>query len=718
MLFRKYKYVPQIDRRDCGVAALSMVIKSFGSNYSLAKLRELTKTEKEGTSALGIVKAAQKLNFETQAIRGDMELFNLKEVNYPFIAHIIQNNRNLHYVVVYKAKKKYLIVANPDPKVKIKRILKKEFEKEWTGVAIFITPTPSYTPVKDKKNGLMSFIPVIIKNKKLIINIIISALIITLISIAGSYYLQGMIDNYIPNHMLGTLTIVSIGLVISYIIQQLLTFSQKYLLTILGQRLAIDVILSYVRHIYQLPMTFFNTRRTGEIVSRFTDANAIIDALASMIMSLFLDVTVLVIVGAILLIQNYYLFLLTLAILPVYLFIISIFIKPFEKLNSEVMEANAVLRSSIIEDINGIETIKSMTSEKARYKNIDKEFVTYLKKSLKYSRLEAIQGSLKSGTQLILSVTILCLGADLVLKNDISLGQLITYNTLLVYFTNPLENIINLQTKIQAARVANKRLNEVFLVESEFLEDKKQSEILVTKNDIKIENVSYNYGYGRKTISNVSLNILEKQKVSIIGASGSGKTTLAKLLVNFFEISEGTIKVGNISIKDINKKILRKKIHYLPQEPYIFSGTILDNLILGSKEEVAFKKIREVAEFVGIRSEIEAMPLNYQTALSSEGMEISVGQKQRISLARALLTEAPILILDEITSGLDIINERKIINNLLSLDNKTIIFIVHRLEIAKKCHKIFLIDQGKLIEQGNHKELMDSKGAYYQLVEK
>lgn len=716
MLLKKYKYIPQVDSRDCGVAALAMVISSHGSSYSLAKLRELAKTNKEGTTALGIVMAAQKLNFETQAIQGDMELFDLEEVKYPFIAHVIKNNTYLHYVVVYQVKKDYLIIANPDPKVKITRIKKIEFEKEWSGVAIFITPEPNYKPVKDKKTGLMSFVPIILKNKQLIGNIIMAALLITIISIVGSYYLQVVIDNYIPNHMLGTLSIVSIGLVITYIIQQILAFSQKYLLTILGQRLAVDVILSYVRHIYQLPMTFFSTRRTGEIISRFTDANAIIDALASMIISLFLDLTVIIIVGGVLLIQNNLLFLLTLLTLPIYLGIITIFVKPFEKLNSEVMEANAVLSSSIIEDINGIETIKSLTSEEECYRKIDKEFVLYLKKSFQYSKLEAVQESLKSGTQLILSVSILWLGAHLVLSNDISLGQLITYNTLLVYFTNPLENVINLQTKIQAARVANNRLNEVFLVESEFLKEKNLTEASILNNEIRVDCVSYNYGYGRKVITDVSLNILEKKKVSIIGSSGSGKTTLAKLLVNFFEISEGTIKIGNVNLKNIDKKRLRKIIHYLPQEPYIFSGTILENLVLGAKKELTFEEVNRVTEFVGIRRDIEEMPLNYQTELSNDGMEISVGQKQRISLARALLTEASILILDEATSGLDITNEQQIISNLLSLEDKTIIFIVHRLEIAKQCDKIFFIEEGKLIEQGSHDELIANRGAYYRLV--
>ncbi|HFU4072158.1 TPA: peptide cleavage/export ABC transporter ComA, partial [Streptococcus suis] len=231
------------------------------------------------------------------------------------------------------------------------------------------------------------------------------------------------------------LSIVSVGLVIVYILQQLISYAQEYLLLVLGQRLSIDVILSYIKHVFHLPMSFFATRRTGEIVSRFTDANSIIDALASTILSVFLDVSIIIIVSIVLFSQNINLFFISLLALPIYTVIILSFMKPFEKMNQETMESNAVLSSSIIEDINGIETIKSLTSERQRYQKIDKEFVDYLKKSFAYGRAESIQKTLKKLAQLLLNVAVLWMGANLVMDNKMTLGQLITYNSLLVYFT-------------------------------------------------------------------------------------------------------------------------------------------------------------------------------------------------------------------------------------------------------------------------------------------
>lgn len=713
---RRYKYVSQIDMRDCGVAALASVAKHYGSHFSLAHLRELAKTNKEGTTALGIVEAAKKIGFETRAVKADMALFEMDDIPYPCIVHVNKQGKLQHYYVIYKAKKDYLIIGDPDPSVGVTKMTKADFAKEWTGVTIFLAPAASYKPHKDKKNGLMSFLPIIFKQKALLTYIILASLLVTLINIVGSYYLQGILDDYIPNQLQSTLGIVSIGLVVTYIMQQIMSFSQQYLLVVLSQRLTIDVILSYIRHIFELPMSFFATRRTGEVISRFTDANSIIDALASTILSLFLDVSILFIVGSVLILQNAKLFLITLIALPVYAIIIFAFMKPFERMNHDVMQANSMVSSAIIEDINGIETIKSLTSEETRYRNIDSEFVEYLDKSFTLNKYEAMQASLKQGAQLILNVAILWYGSRLVMTGKISVGQLITYNTLLSYFTKPMENIINLQTKLQSAKVANKRLNEVYLVSSEF--DNKQvidnQEFL--KGDLVFDDVSYKYGFGRDTLSHIKLRIKEGKKVSLVGVSGSGKTTLAKMMVNFYSPNQGQITLGGYDYKTIDKKVLRQHINYLPQQSYVFSGSILDNLTLGASDAITQEDIIKACEIAEIRADIEAMPMAYHTELS-DGAGLSGGQKQRLAIARALLTKSPVLILDEATSGLDVLTEKRVIHNLLALKDKTIIFVAHRLSIAKQTDHVIVLDKGQIIEQGHHEQLMQNPGFYAQLFQ-
>ena len=713
----KRTFVPQIDARDCGVAALASIAKFYGSDFSLAHLRELAKTNKEGTTALGIVKAADEMGFETRPVQADKTLFDMSDVPYPFIVHVNKEGKLQHYYVVYQTKKDYLIIGDPDPSVKITKMSKERFFSEWTGVAIFLAPKPSYQPHKDKKNGLLSFLPLIFKQKSLITYIVLSSLLVTIINIGGSYYLQGILDEYIPNQMKSTLGIISVGLVITYILQQVMGFSRDYLLTVLSQRLSIDVILSYIRHIFELPMSFFATRRTGEIISRFTDANSIIDALASTILSLFLDVSILILVGGVLLAQNPNLFLLSLISIPIYMVIIFSFMKPFEKMNHDVMQSNSMVSSAIIEDINGIETIKSLTSEENRYQNIDSEFVDYLEKSFKLSKYSILQTSLKQGTKLVLNILILWFGAQLVMSSKISIGQLITFNTLLSYFTTPMENIINLQTKLQSAKVANNRLNEVYLVESEFQVQETPVHSHFLMGDIEFDNLSYKYGFGRDTLTDINLTIKQGDKVSLVGVSGSGKTTLAKMIVNFFEPYKGHISINHQDIKNIDKKVLRRHINYLPQQAYIFNGSILENLTLGGNNIISQEDILKACELAEIRQDIERMPMGYQTQLS-DGAGLSGGQKQRIALARALLTKASVLILDEATSGLDVLTEKKVIDNLMSLTDKTILFVAHRLSIAERTNRVIVLDQGKIIEVGSHQELMQEQGFYHHLFNK
>lgn len=712
---KRFDYISQLEEKDCGVSALAMILKQYGSDVSLASIRERCQTSLTGTTALGLVKAAESFNMDVRPIKADLTLFDMKDLPLPFIAHVEKNGQYLHYYVVYHVTKNKIMIADPDPTVGKTTMTLQDFSNEWTGVALFMSPSPEYKPVKENKSSIQSFLPIIGRQKPLIVNIIAASLLITLISIAGSYYMQLVIDAYVPNGQANTLTIVSLGLIATYILQQVLGFTRTYLLTVMGQRLSIEVILSYIRHLFELPVNFFATRRTGEIVTRFNDANAIIDAMANTILSLFLDLGITIIVGSVLAVQNIQLFLLSLISFPVYFLIVYTFMKPFEHLNQEQMASNATLSSSIIEDINGIETIKSLTSEKSSYQKIDREFVDYLKKSFAHQKSEAIQNSIKQATQLIINVLVLWFGAKLVISNQLSVGQLVTYNALLGYFTEPFQNIINLQTKIQTATVANRRLNEVYLVDSEFKANESQELQKDNSYDLKIDKVSYQYGYQKPILIDFSLKIAFGEKIALVGVSGSGKSTLAKLLVNFMSPSSGNIQIGSQDITHVHRQNLRRHVTYLPQNPYIFTGSILDNLTLGAPDGTTQEDILNAVTLADIKNDIESMPQNYQTEISEDG-GMSGGQKQRIALARALLSQSPILILDESTSNLDVLTEKKIINNLLTIKNKTIIFIAHRLTIAEKAQRVILLESGAIAEDGTHNELLTHHAQYYHLV--
>ena len=711
------KIIYQQDEKDCGVACVAMILRHYKSEIPIHKLRELSGTDLEGTSAFGLKKTLEKIEFDVSVIQVDNNVWKEKDLPLPLIAHVISDNKYMHYVVVYGVKGDTLLIADPNPtKGKVKKTIE-EFSKEWTGVLLLPTPTKSYTPSKEKVAGLSAFFPIIWSQKGIVFHIILASLFITLFGIGSSYYFQGILDYFIPNQARSTLNIVSIGLIVVYLFRVLFEYSRSYLLVILGQRMSIAIMLQYFKHVLTLPMNFFATRKSGEIISRFLDANKIIDALASATLSVFLDIGMVLLVGITLAIQNGTLFLITLASLPFYLVTILAFVKSYEKANQEEMAAGATLNSSIIESLKGIETIKAYSGEEKVYERVDQEFIKLMKKSFQTATLDNIQQGIKHAIQLINSALILWLGSFYVMEGTISLGQLITYNALLVFFTDPLQNIINLQVKMQTAQVANKRLNEIFAIEPEQSITSSEHEVSnkIFQQEITLENVSFSYNMKAPILKNISCSIAPKSKVALVGVSGSGKSTLAKLLVNFYAPSEGRICYGKINHLDIPFQQLREHITYVPQESFFFSGTIVENLTFGLQKTPSFERIIEVCEAVQLTAFIEQQSLRYDMILEEGGTNLSGGQRQRLAIARALLKDADILILDEATSGLDTLVEHDILEYLLKLEDKTLLFIAHHLPIAKACEQILVLHDGNLVEQGTHEELRYNQGVYHQL---
>nr|ACR43772.1 ABC-transporter [Lactococcus lactis] len=699
------KIIYQQDEKDCGVACIAMILKHYGTEITIQRLRELSGTDLDGTSAFGIKKTFEKLGFDAPAFKAGDETWQEKDIPLPLIAHIISEQKYQHYVVVYKVKGDEIWIADP-AKGKIRKTIS-EFSKEWTGVLLFPKPKAEYKPSIERVDSLSTFFPILIKQK---------SLFITIFGILSSYYFQGLLDNIIPNQARSTLNILSIGLIFVYLFRVLFEYSRSYLLLLIGQRMSMSIMLGYFKHVLSLPLSFFATRKSGEIISRFLDANKIIDALASATLSLILDIGMVILVGTTLAIQSTQLFLLTLAFLPFYILVVYVFIRSYDKANTEEMSAGAEVNSSIIESLKGIETIKSYNGENHVYDRVDSEFVTLMKKSFKSVTLDNVQQSLKMVIELISSVLILWLGSSYVIDGKISLGQLITYNALLVFFTEPLQNIINLQVKMQKARVANKRLNEIMSISPE----QRNTNINISKNifnkDIKLDKVSFSYNMKLPVLRDVSLEIYSKSKVALVGVSGSGKSTLAKLLVKFYDPSEGNITYGDINCQDIENHKLRNHVTYVPQESFFFNGTIIDNLTFGLSHQPEFEKIFRACKAACLVDFINQQPLRFDSVLEEGGNNLSGGQKQRLAIARAILNDSEIIIFDEATSGLDTLLEKEILEYLIKLQDKTIIFIAHHLSIAKACDEIIVLDQGILVGRGTHEELSEKEGVYRRLL--
>ncbi|MBQ8349426.1 MAG: peptidase domain-containing ABC transporter [Ruminococcus sp.] len=709
----KYYCVKQHDITDCGAACLATISKQYGLNLSISKIREVAGTDKQGTNAYGMIKAAEQLGFSAKGVKGNQDAF-FTEFPLPAIAHVVVDGSLLHYVVIHKITKKQIIIA--DPGKGIVKYTPEEFFKIWTGVLILLVPTSKFQKGNENKGVLSRFFSLMFPQKRLLINIFLSSLIITVFGILTSFYFRFIMDDIVPNSTRKTLITLSIGVIVLYIFKAILEAFRNHLMLYLSQKLDIPLILGYYQHVLGLPMNFFGTRKVGEIVSRFMDASKIRDAISSATLSIMIDTLMALVGGIVLFTQNHLLFGIAVVVVALYGVIVFAFNKPVKKINEKQMEDNSQVTSYLVETLNGIETVKAFHAEDKAQAKTDKLFVKLLKSVFKGGMITNAQQTLTGAISTIGGTVILWVGVVSVLNGNMTLGSLLTFNALLAYFLDPVKNLINLQPTMQTAIVAAERLSEILDLELEKVADENRKLSPQSLNyPIRIENLDFRYGTRKLVLENISMTIGAGEKIALVGESGSGKTTLSKLLMNFYPWEKGEIFIGDYNLKDINLESLRNRIAYISQDIFLFSGTIRENLELGN-EDATLEDIIEACKLSKADEFINKLPLRYETMLEENGANLSGGQKQRLAIARALLKKPDILIMDEATSNLDSITEKaieKTINN-LSKDITTII-IAHRLSTIMRCDKIFVMEQGKFIEQGTHNQLIQKKGRYYNL---
>ena len=704
--------IKQRDITDCGAACLGSIAGHYKLQFPIARIRQLAGTDKKGTNVLGMIEAAQKIGFEAKGVKGPFE--SLFKIPLPAIAHVIVKEQLQHYVVIYKVTQKYIEVMDPGDDL-MHRKSHEEFKKEWTGVLILLLPDEGFE-IGNKKVSINSrFWSLIRPHKSVLIQALFGAIVYTILGLSTSIFVQKIVDFVLVDGNRNLLNLMGIIMVLILGVQMFIGTAKTIFTIKTGQMIDANLILGYYKHLLKLPQQFFDTMRVGEIISRINDAVKIRTFLNDVSINFLVNIFIVFFSFALMFTYYWKLALLILIVIPLYLGVYWISNKINKKAQRKLMEDSAELESQLVESLNNMGTVKRFGLEEFANDKTENRFIKLLGSVYTSSINSVFSGTSSEFISRIITIVLLWVGAGFVLDNEITPGELLSFYALVGYFTSPVAGLIGMNKTVQDAVIAADRLFEIMDLEQETTQN--QIELTPDKiGDIKFEKVSFRYGTRVQVFTELYLNIPKGKFTAIVGESGSGKSTLMSLLQNIYPIQSGRINIGNYDIKYFKNNSLRKLIAVVPQKIDLFAGNVIENIAIGDFEP-DMQRVIDIASKLGITEFIESLPNGFETYLGENGATLSGGQRQRIAIARALYRKPEILILDEATSSLDSKSEQFVqeaICYLKELD-KTVIVIAHRLSTVYHADKIIVLDNGKVIEEGKHEELILKQSYYYDL---
>ncbi|MGF7041842.1 peptidase domain-containing ABC transporter [Mucilaginibacter lappiensis] len=694
--------IKQRDITDCGAACLASISSHYKLDLAVARIRQLAGTDKKGTNVLGMVEAAQKLGYEAKGVKGPFD--SLFKIPLPAVAHLVVKDILQHYVVIYKVTNKFIEVMDPfDGQIHQKT--HDEFKKEWSGTLVLLLPSEDFQTGNEKKSIQGRFWSLIKPHKSILIQALFGAVIYTILGLSTSVFVQKLVDFILVDGNHNLLNLMGVAMIIILAVQLFIGTAKSIFTLKTGQMIDSQLILGYYKHLLRLPQQFFDTMRVGEIISRINDAVKIRTFLNDV--SINFLVNIFIVVFSFIMMFTYYwkLALIMLTVIPLYLAIYFITDKLNKKAQRKLMEDSAELETQLVESLNAVGTIKRFGLEDHTNEKTEVRFIKLLKTGFQSNMNSVFSGTSSELISRLLTIVLLWVGAGFVMDNTITPGELLSFYTLIGYFTGPVSSLIGMNRTVQDAVIAADRLFEIMDLERE--NDENQIELSPDKiGDIHFENVSFRYGTRVVVFEDLNLIIPKGKFTAIVGESGSGKSTLMSILQNIYPIQKGNVRIGEYDLKYIRNSSLRQVISVVPQQIDLFAGNVIDNIAVGD-DEPDMQKIIDIASQLGIMGFIEALPKGFQTYLGENGTSLSGGQRQRIAIARALYRNPEILILDEATSSLDSVSEKYVqrMIEMLKADRKTVIVITHRSSTLNHADKIIVLDKGVVVEQGSHKML-------------
>ncbi|MBD2385074.1 peptidase domain-containing ABC transporter [Cylindrospermum sp. FACHB-282] len=709
-VMRRYPFFAQQSGSDCGAACLVMVSRYWGKRFSVNRLRDIANVDRNGASLRGLLTAAESLGFATRPVKASLN--QLAKQKLPAIAHWEGN----HYIVVYEITSKYVIVA--DPALGQRHLTHAEFQADWTGYTLLLQPTAMLKDAKETSTPFWQFFELLKPHSLVMLEVFIASIFIQIFGLVTPLFTQLILDRVVVQRSELTLTAVGIGLLMFSLFRVAMTGLRQYLLDHTANRIDLALIVGFIRHTLRLPLSFFESRYVGDIISRVQENRKIQRFLSGEALSILLDLFTVFIYVGLMFWYSWKMALLALLIVPPFA-LLALIATPFlQRISREIFNAVAKESSYLIEALTGVRTVKATAVEQTvRWhweELLNKEVKTNFSGQIISNRLQIFSNTIEA----IATTALLWFGAYLVIHNQLTVGQLVAFNMLLGNIIQPFQRLIVLWNQLQEVVIAVERINDVLDTEPEedLLHQSRQN-LPPIQGNIRFDNVTFRYHPESdiNILENLTFEIKPGQMVALVGRSGSGKTTISKLVVGLYPPTDGKVLIDGQDITSLSLRSLRQQIGVVDQDTFLFGGTIRENISLGHPG-LPLAEVMEAAKLAGADEFIKKLPMGYESQIGEGGGLLSGGQRQRIAIARALLGNPNLLILDEATSHLDTESERIIQHNFSRiLKGRTTLLIAHRLSTVRNADLILVLDRGVLIESGTHDELMAKRGHYFYL---
>jgi ATP-binding cassette subfamily B protein len=722
-MIKSFPHYKQPDQKDCGSTCVKIIAKYYGKTFSIQYLRTLSETTRVGSSLMGLSNASDKIGFRSLGVK--INIHDLLEAPLPCILHWNNN----HYVVLYKIRKNAFYIS--DPAHDLLKYNKEELLKYWIGnnateqteegIALLLEPTAKFYNSdyeKDKQEFGFKFLSkYLLKYKRFLWQLFIGLIAASLLQLIFPFLTQSIVDIGIKNQDIHFIYLILFAQLALFIGRIAIEVIRSWILLHLSTRINISLVSDFFIKLMNLPIAFFDTRMTGDILQRINDHKRIEQILTTSSLNVLFSMVNLLVFSFVLAYYNLLLFGIFLTGSFLYFLWVIIFLKKRRDLDYKRFSEVSQEQSKVIELINGMQEIKLHNAEKQKRWSWEFVQARLFKVSIESLALEQYQSVGSEFINEVKNILITVLSAKLVIDGDITLGMMLAISYIVGQLNSPIAQLINFIREVQDAKISLDRLSEIHNKEDEEQQDVDKITDISLNVDLELSKVSFRYiGSNQMVLQDLDLIIPAKKVTAIVGVSGSGKTTLMKLLLKFYDPVTGQIKIGNHDLQNVSQKTWRHECGVVMQEGYIFNDTIANNIAVG-ENYVDKKKLAHAVDVANIKEFIESLPLSYNTKIGMEGLGVSTGQKQRLFIARAVYKNPNFLFFDEATSALDANNEKVIMEKLNTFfENKTVVVIAHRLSTVKNAHQIVVLDKGKIVEIGNHQELVSQKGNYYNLV--